>query len=67
MGARHALLARAYGLYGEIVTKTEDFEPAFERAMAHHCSALLELRIDPDAITTRAKLSGLREQALKRN
>ena len=60
-----ALLARAYGLYGEIVTKTEDFEVAFERAMAHHCSALLELRIDPDAISTRAKLSGLREQALK--
>ncbi len=61
-----ALLARAYGLYGEIVSKTEDFEPAFERAMAHHCSALLELRIDPDAITTRAKLSVLREQALKK-
>ncbi len=61
-----AALARAYGLYGETVSKTANFEPAFERAMAHHCSALLELRIDPDAITTRAQLSSIREQALKK-
>jgi acetolactate synthase-1/2/3 large subunit len=60
-----ALLARAYGLYGEIVTRTQDFAPAFERALGHHCSSLLELRIDPDAITTRTKLSAIREQALK--
>lgn len=60
-----AALARAYGLHGELVESTAGFEPAFERAMASGKPSLLELRIDPDVITTRARLSGIREQALK--
>jgi acetolactate synthase-1/2/3 large subunit len=60
-----AALAQAYGLHGEIVTKTAEFEPAFERAMATKKPALLELRIDPEAITTRTTLTALREQAVK--
>jgi acetolactate synthase-1/2/3 large subunit len=61
----YAALARAYGLHGEVVVKTAEFEPAFERAMASHKPALLELRIDPEAITTRTTLTAVREQAVK--
>ena len=60
-----AALAKAYGLHGEVVNKTMEFEPAFERAMASNKPALLELRIDPEAITTRTNLTALREQAVK--
>jgi acetolactate synthase-1/2/3 large subunit len=60
-----AALARAYGLHGEIVETTADFEPAFERAWNAKTSSLLELRIDPDAITTRTTLTAIRAAALK--
>jgi acetolactate synthase-1/2/3 large subunit len=60
-----AALARAYGLHGEIVEKTEDFEAAFERAWSAKTAALLELRIDPDAITPRTTLSAIRAEAKK--
>ncbi len=60
-----AALAKAYGLHGEVVNKTAEFEPAFERAIASNKPALLELRIDPEAITTRTSLTAVREQALK--
>ena len=60
-----AALAKAYGLHGEVVAKTAEFEPAFERAMASNKPALLELRIDPEAITTRTTLTAVREQAIK--
>ena len=59
-----AAMARAFGLDGEIVTKTAEFRPAFERALQRKGSTLLELRIDPDAITTRTTLTALRSQAL---
>ena len=54
------MLARAYGLHGETVTRGEDFADAFERARAAEAPALIELRIDPDAITPSATLSGIR-------
>ncbi len=60
-----AALAQAYGLHGEVVSRTEQFAPAFERAMASGKPALLELRIDPEAITTRTSLTAVREQAVK--
>jgi len=60
-----AALARAYGLHGEIVEKTADFEAAFERAWNAKTAALLELRIDPDAISPRTTLSAVRAEALK--
>ena len=60
-----AALAKAYGLHGEVVNKTAEFEPAFEWAIASGKPALLELRIDPEAITTRTSLTAVREQAVK--
>ena len=61
-----SLLARAYGAFGEVVDTTAAFAPAFERAVASGGPALLELRIDPEAITTRTTLSSIRELALRR-
>ncbi len=60
-----AAYARAFGGHGETVTRTEEFAPAFERARASGKPALIELRIDPDAITPATTLSAIREKALK--
>ena len=56
--------SESFGGYGEIVERTDDFAPAFERALNAGKIALLELRIDPDMISTRTTLSALREAAL---
>ena len=58
-------LAQAYGAHGELVERTADFAPAFERAVQSGRAALLELRVDPEAITTRTTLSAIRAQAQK--
>jgi acetolactate synthase-1/2/3 large subunit len=60
-----AALARAYGLDGQVVEKTEEFAPAFERARASGGPALIEIRIEQDQISPRATLSALREASLK--
>ena len=62
-----AAYARAFGGHGETVERTADFAPAFQRALASGKPAILELRIDPEAITPSATLSGLRAAALKKN
>ena len=56
-------LARAYGAFGESVARTEDFAAAFEDAVASGRPAVIELRMDPDTITTRTTLSAIRRQA----
>jgi acetolactate synthase-1/2/3 large subunit len=60
-----AAYARAFGGHGETVARTEEFAPAFERAEASGKPAIIELRIDPDAITPATTLSAIREKALK--
>jgi len=57
-----AALARAYGGHGETVRTTEEFAPAFERAVAAGRPALLHVHIDPEALTLNASLSALRQQ-----
>jgi acetolactate synthase-1/2/3 large subunit len=61
-----AALARAYGLHGETVERTADFAAAFERARNCGRAALIELRLDPEAINTRTTLSQIREASLAR-
>ncbi len=61
-----AALAVAYGAHGETVARTEDFAPAFERALGSGKAALIELRMDPDVINTRTTLTALRERAAKK-
>ena len=61
-----AAYARAFGGHGELVEETAQFAPAFERARASGKPAIIELRIDPEAITPSATITGLRDAALKR-
>jgi acetolactate synthase I/II/III large subunit len=56
--------ARSFGAHGELVEKTADFAPAFARASAAGKPALIEIRIDPEAITPSTTLAALRAQAL---
>jgi acetolactate synthase I/II/III large subunit len=53
-----AALARAYGAHGELVTRTDEFLPAFERAAGAGRAAVIELRTDPDWLTTRGAIAG---------
>ncbi len=64
-----ALLAQAYGVHGELVLETAQFATALERALAATARgkpALIEIRIDPQAITPNTTLDALRSQALKK-
>ena len=58
-----AALAAAHGAFGASVSRTEEFAPAFEAAIAARRAAIIELRMDPEMITTRTTLSALRRHA----
>jgi acetolactate synthase-1/2/3 large subunit len=60
-----AAYARAFGAHGETVSETAEFEPAFERALAAGRAALVEIRLDPQAITTQSTLDAIRARARK--
>lgn len=57
-----ALMA-AYGGHGELVEKTEDFGPALDRAIASGKAALIEIRQDPDVISTTTTLAKMEAAA----
>ena len=60
-----AALARACGGYGATIERTEDFAAAFDEAQASGLSAIIELKIDPEALTPAATLSEIRRRALE--
>ena len=53
--------AESFGCFGELVTRTDDFAGAFDRARKSGKAAVLELRVDPEMITTRTTLTAIRE------
>jgi acetolactate synthase-1/2/3 large subunit len=55
--------AEAYGGHGELVTKTEDFAAAFERARASGKASIIEVQLDPEAITPARTLTQIRDRA----
>lgn len=55
-------LARAYGGHGEIVRETADFAPAFERARKSGKPSIIEIVLDPEAITPARTLTDIREK-----
>lgn len=61
-----AAFARAFGGHGEIVARTDEFMPAFERARASGKAAVLDLRTDTELLTTRMTVTALREAAKAR-
>ncbi len=54
----YAALARAYGAHGERVERTADFEGAFARAQASELPAVIELVLDPDALSPALTIAG---------
>jgi acetolactate synthase-1/2/3 large subunit len=59
-GPDFAALAKAHGGHGETVATTADFAPAFDRAIASGKPALIEVKLDPEAITPAATMSEIR-------
>jgi acetolactate synthase-1/2/3 large subunit len=63
-----ANLAKAYGYEGVQISKTEEFEPALmlalQTALKEKKGTLIEVLMDPDAITTRVSLSTITQNAL---
>ncbi|REF68439.1 thiamine pyrophosphate-binding protein [Paracoccus versutus] len=60
-------LAKSFGAYAERIERTEGFAPAFARAHAHDGPAVLEIMIDPEALTPAASLSQIRAASLRTN
>ncbi len=60
-----AAYARAFGGHGETVERTQDFKPAFERALATNKPSIIEVKIDPEALTPRQTLSQIRDAGRK--
>ncbi len=61
-----AAYARALGGHGETVTRTDEFADAFRRALASGKPAVIELKTDPEVISTRTTITAIREKALAR-
>ncbi len=61
-----AALARAHGGHGETVVRTADFPAAFERSLASGTAAVIELRLDAEALATGFSLSEARDMGLRR-
>jgi acetolactate synthase-1/2/3 large subunit len=63
-----AKFIQAFGGHGEVVRETAEFTPAFRRAIESGKPSVIELRMNPDQITTRATIAQLRAaSAAKRN
>jgi acetolactate synthase-1/2/3 large subunit len=60
-----AVYAKAFGGHGERVEATEEFWPAFERAVAARKPAILHCLVDPEALTPARSLSAIRASARK--
>jgi acetolactate synthase-1/2/3 large subunit len=61
-----AALARAYGYAGVRIDRTAQFEPEFIAALERKQGTLIEVMLDPEAITTRGTLSGITAAALQK-
>ena len=57
--------AESFGALGERVTKTDEFRPAVERALAANCPFVIELILDQELISSNITLTQLRAQAQK--
>ena len=60
-----AAFARSFGAVGEIVEETAQFAPAFERCLASGKPAVIDVHLDPEAITPNTTLARIRAAAQK--
>ena len=58
-----AKFIEAFGGHGEVVVETAEFAPAFRRAAASGKPAVIEIRTNPEQITSRATITQLRAAA----
>jgi acetolactate synthase-1/2/3 large subunit len=58
--------AKAFGGFGVMVEKTADFPAAFAAAQKSGLPSIVHLKVDPEAITPTATLTGIREKSLGR-
>jgi len=56
--------AAAFGIPGEVVTDDSQFPDALQRARGSDAGYLIELRVDPQALTPTLSLDAVREQGL---
>ena len=59
-----AAYARSFGANGETIRKTEDFPDVFDAALNADKPTLIELKVDPEAITPTTTLEQIRTAAL---
>ncbi|MCC1481184.1 thiamine pyrophosphate-binding protein [Roseibaca sp. Y0-43] len=59
----YAALVRAYGGHGDCVRATDEFAPALERALNAGVPAVIELVLDPDALSPGLTIEGARALA----
>ena len=59
-----AAFASSFGFHAETVTKTEQFFSAFERCQNSKKPSLIEIQIDPEALTPKMSLTQIRDHAL---
>jgi acetolactate synthase I/II/III large subunit len=62
MNPDFAAYARSFGAEGYSVETTADFAPALRRAVAGNRAAVIELKLDPEAISPRQTLTALRDR-----
>ena len=55
-----AKFIESFGGHGEVVETTDEFAPAFRRAVQSGKPALIELRMSPERITSRTTIAELR-------
>lgn len=58
-----ARFIESFGGHGEVVERTEELVPAFQRAKASGKPAIIEVRTNPEQVTNRATIAQLRAQA----
>ncbi len=58
-----AKFIESFGGHGEVVSDTAEFAPAFQRAVASGKPAVIELRMNPDQITSRTTITAMRAAA----
>jgi acetolactate synthase-1/2/3 large subunit len=57
-----AAYARSFGADGYTVQATADFAPAFAQALQSSRPSVIELKIDPEALSVRKTLTEVRER-----
>ena len=56
------MLAKSYGAHAEVVRRTDEFAPAWARALGCGNTAVIELRTDPEQLNSRISVSDLRSR-----